>query len=46
MSDLLAMIVLNVLVFGGAIGAGVKAMLGVRQRKFLPKKLFIELQRE
>ena len=39
MSEILAMLVLFVLVFGGGIGCGIKAMLGIEQRGFLPQKV-------
>lgn len=38
MSDFLAIVVLFVLVFGGAIGCGIKALLGMEQRGYLPPK--------
>jgi len=44
MSDFLAILVLFVLVFGGAIGCGIKAVLGIEQRRFLPKKFTDELK--
>jgi len=44
MSDFLAILVLFVLVFGGAIGCGIKALLGIEQRGFLPKKFTDELK--
>ena len=33
MSEVLAIILLFVLVFGGAIGCGIKALFGIKQRK-------------
>lgn len=38
MSKFLAVVVFFVLVFGGAVGCGMKAYLGVEQSKFLTKK--------
>lgn len=37
MDKILAIIVLSVLVFGGPVGCIIKALLGVEQRRFLPK---------
>ena len=45
MSEILALLVLFVLVFGGAIGCGIKALLGIEQHGFLPKKFANELRR-
>lgn len=44
MSNFLAFIVLFVLVFGGAIGCVIKALLGIEQRGFLPQKFANELK--
>ena len=44
MSDILALMLLFVLVFGGAIGCGIKALLGIEQHGFLPQKFANELK--
>ena len=44
MSNFLAVLVLFMLVFGGGIGCGIKALLGIEQRKNLPKKFTDELK--
>lgn len=46
MSEILAMMVFFVLVFGGAIGCGIKALLGIEQHGYLPKKFADELKSE
>lgn len=45
MSEILALLVLFVLVFGGAIGCGIKALLGIGQHVFLPKRFVDELKK-
>ena len=42
MSKFVAVFVLSVLTLGGAIGCGIKAILGIEQRRFLPKRLLDE----
>ena len=37
MDKILAIILFTVLVFGGAVGCIIKALLGIEQRRFLPK---------
>lgn len=37
MGKILAIILFAVLVFGGAVGCIIKALLGIGQRRFLPK---------
>lgn len=37
MDKALAIILLAVLVFGGPVGCIIKALLGIEQRRFLPK---------
>lgn len=44
MSEILALLVLFVLVFGGAIGCGIKALLGIEQYGFLLEKFANELK--
>ena len=44
MSNILAVLVLFVLVFGGAIGCGIKAHRGIELRRILPKKFSAELK--
>lgn len=44
MSEILALVVLFVLIFGGAIGCGIKALLGIEQHGFLPQKFADELK--
>lgn len=44
MSEILALLVWFVLVFGGAIGCGIKALLGIEQHGFLPQKFVDELK--
>lgn len=46
MSEILTIIVLFVLVFGGAIGCGIKALLGIEQHGYLPEKFADELKAE
>lgn len=46
MSEILAIIVLFILVFGGAIGCGIKALLGKSQSAYLPKRFADELKME
>lgn len=45
MDNILAVVLLVVMVLGGAIGCGIKAVLGIEQRRFLPKKLVDELSK-
>lgn len=45
MDDLLAIIIFMVLIFVGPIVCAVKAMLGIEQCKFLPKKFTDELSK-
>ena len=44
MSEILALLVLFVLIFGGAIGCGIKVLLGIEQRGFLPQKFVNKLK--
>lgn len=46
MSEILTIIVLFVLVFGGVIGCGIKALLGMEQYGFLPEKFTDKLKAE
>lgn len=46
MSEILALLVLFVLVFGGAIGCGIKALLGIEQHGFLPEKFANKLKED
>ena len=44
MDEILAMILFSVLVLGGPVGCGIKALLGREQRKNLPKQFSDELK--
>ena len=46
MDEILAFLVLVVLVFGGAIGCGIKALLGIEQHGFLPQKFADKLKED
>jgi len=46
MSEVLAIIVLFVLIFGGAFGSVIKALFDYKQKRYLPKKLRFYLRGE